>query len=1045
MRVREVRGAVNNYNPYLHTEISYFRFPVLILMQIPRISFLLLLLPAAVSISFAQQTFPVNGVHDERHTVFAFVNATIAVDYKTITDSASMTVRDGIILEAGRSISIPPGAVVIDLKGKYIYPSFIDLYSDYGMPEVKKPVPPADGSPQLLSGTRGAYGWNQAIKPETDAINLFTADPKKADELRKLGFGTVMTHYKDGIARGTAVLAALSDEKENTSVMKDRAAACYSFDKGSSAQEYPSSLMGVIALIRQTHLDAQWYKGNAGKEEYNISLDAWNKNAVLPQVFETGDKLSALRAAKIGKEFGVKYIIKGAGDEYQRLAELQAAGNSFIIPLSFPAPYDVEDPYDALQVPLGDMKHWEMAPLNPAAMEKARIPFALTAADLKDKKDFLKNIRKAIENGLSEQQALRALTVTPAEMLNLSGTIGSLKNGMTASFIITSGKIFDADNVILENWVQGKRYSAAGLDAPELRGSYELQVKNLPLLKLRAAGDFLNPSFFAGEDTAKNPVTFSRMGNLISLQFEIKKSSFSGQVRLSGYIEKDGLWKGEGETGAGEKISWTARRTAPYIPVAKKDTARKEKDIAGTLSFPNKAFGWKEIPPQETVLIKNATVWTNEKEGVLRNSDVLVSGGKIKMIGPGLEASPEYKSGGYALTAKVIDGTGLHLTPGIIDEHSHIAISRGVNEGTQAVTSEVRIGDVVNSDDINIYRQLAGGVTTSHLLHGSANPIGGQTQLIKLRWGFSPEKMKFEDADGFIKFALGENVKQANWGDKNVIRFPQTRMGVEQVYMDAFTRAREYRMAWDKYNSLSGKGRNPSPRKDLELEALSEILAGKRFITCHSYVQSEINMLMHVADSFGFRVNTFTHILEGYKVAGKLKQHGAAASTFSDWWAYKYEVMEAIPYNGAILHNMGIVTGFNSDDAEMGRRLNQEAAKAVKYGNVPEEEALKFVTLNPAVMLHVDDRVGSIRKGKDADLVLWSHDPLSVYARVLKTFVDGRVFFDSDKDAIAREEIRREKARIIRKMIEAKKNGEKTQKPLFIPDDLYHCETLGQP
>ncbi|MDP1744449.1 MAG: amidohydrolase family protein, partial [Bacteroidota bacterium] len=394
--------------------------------------------------------------------------------------------------------------------------------------------------------------------------------------------------------------------------------------------------------------------------------------------------------------------------------------------------------------------------------------------------------------------------------------------------------------------------------------------------------------------------------------------------------------------------------------------------------------------------------------------------------------------------AKIIDGTGKHLTAGIIDEHSHIAISNGVNEGAQASSAEVRIGDVVNSEDINIYRQLAGGVTTSQLLHGSANPIGGQSVVIKLRWGKSPEEMKFAKADGFIKFALGENVKQSNWGDFNTIRFPQSRMGVEQVYYDCFTRAKEYDAKQKAFSLLSDKAKSTSApfRKDLELEALTEILNKKRFITCHSYVQSEINMLMHVADSMGFKVNTFTHILEGYKVADKMKTHGAGASTFSDWWAYKMEVQDAIPYNAALLTQMGITTAINSDDPEMGRRLNQEAAKSVKYGGVTEEEALKMVTLNPAKLLHIDNKVGSIKVGKDADLVLWSDNPLSIYAKAEKTIIDGLIYFDKDEDIKLRDDIQKERARIIQRMIDDKKGGAPTQKPVLKKQKLYGCDSM---
>jgi len=338
---------------------------------------------------------------------------------------------------------------------------------------------------------------------------------------------------------------------------------------------------------------------------------------------------------------------------------------------------------------------------------------------------------------------------------------------------------------------------------------------------------------------------------------------------------------------------------------------------------------------------------------------------------------------------------------------------------------------VVNSEDINIYRQLSGGVTTSQLLHGSCNPIGGQSAIIKLRWGFAPEQMKFENTDGFIKFALGENVKKSRNTRNN--RFPDSRMGVEQVYVDAFTRAKEY--------EAKKKSGGTSFRKDLDMEAVVEVLNAQRFITCHSYVQSEINMLMHVADAFGFKVNTFTHILEGYKVADKMKAHGAGGSTFSDWWAYKYEVIDAIPHNAALMAEQGIITAINSDDAEMARRLNQEAAKAVLYGDVAEEEAWKMVTLNPAKLLHIDDRVGSVKAGKDADIVLWSTNPLSVYAKAEITLIDGVKFFDRTEDLKLRQELAMERARLIQKMIAHKKGGGKTGPMRGGRKHLYHCDS----
>ncbi|MEK6616617.1 MAG: amidohydrolase, partial [Bacteroidota bacterium] len=302
-------------------------------------------------------------------------------------EKATLLIKDGVVIEAGEKVTIPKGATLYDLKSKNIYPSLIDIYSAYGMPEVKKTEPGRGRGPQMESNTKGAYGWNQAIKPETEGYKLFSADAKSAEEMCRHGFGSVLTFKKDGIARGSAVFVSLATQNENETILKPQAAAMYSFSKGTSAQDYPSSLMGSIALLRQTYYDADWYK-NKSENEYNISLDAWNKIQSLPQIFEVTDKFSSLRADKIGDEFGIQYIIKGNGDEYQRIDDIKATNALFILPLNFPAPFDVEDPYDAAMVSLAEMKNWEMAPLNPSSFEKKFIPFALTTDGLSDKKDF---------------------------------------------------------------------------------------------------------------------------------------------------------------------------------------------------------------------------------------------------------------------------------------------------------------------------------------------------------------------------------------------------------------------------------------------------------------------------------------------------------------------------------------------------------------------------------------------------------------------------------------------------------------------------------
>ena len=1018
-------------------------------------------LGAALPALAQPSTYPRNGVYDQRPGLYAFTHATIQTDYQTRLTDATLVIREGKVEAVGPSASlkVPAGAVVQDMSGKYLYPGLIDVFTSYGVPEVKAPERRGrrDAGPQFDSQKAGAYDWNQAIHPEVNAAELFKVNADQAKAYRQLGFGAVLTQQPDGIMRGTAALVTLNTErKENEVILLDRAAAALSFDKGTSTQDYPSSLMGSIALLRQSYLDAQWNQRNPRREQ-NLSLQALSRQKSLPALFEVRDKLSALRADRLGDEAGVQYIIKSRGDEYQRLPELKTTGATFVVPVNFPEAYQVEDVYDAQRIALEDMQHWEQAPANAARLAQAGLPFCLTAADLKDKTKFWPNLRKAARYGLSEQQLLQALTATPARLLHAENEVGSLRPGLAANFLVCSRPLLAEDNVLLDNWVQGERYQLSTLPA-DYRGVYAFTVGQQPETRLLIQGS--KPELpelrvvAAPGDTARGSLSIST--ELATLVYnpadkvrgkaapprpsnDSKPPTTSGAIRLSGYYAPETkTFRGNGQLADGTPVAWSARRLDEASRQVRRDTARAPKPLVlGPVSYPMGAYGQSAAPALETVLIKNATVWTSEKAGKLEGTDVLLSGGKIQKIGKGLAAPAG---------ARTLDGTGKHLTAGIIDEHSHLAIAEGVNEGTQAVTSEVRIGDVIDPEDVGIYRDLAGGVVAAQLLHGSANPIGGQSALVKMRWGATGQEMKIANAPGFIKFALGENVKQSNWGELNVLRFPQTRMGTEQVFVDAFTRAKQYEKDWLAYNKLSKsqQAKTELPRRDLELDALVEILHDTRHITCHSYVQSEINMLLGVSDRMGFKVNTFTHILEGYKVADKMKAHGNNASTFSDWWAYKNEVRDAIPFNAAIMHRMGLNVAINSDDAEMSRRLNQEAAKSVKYGGIPEVEALEFVTINPARMLHLDERMGSIKVGKDADVVLWNDNPLSIYAKAENTFVDGREYFSLTKDQQLRQQRDQERQRLVQAMLAARKTGAPTQTPTARPVGHWTCDTLGE-
>lgn len=996
----------------------------------------------------AQETFPINGSSDKRPHRYAFINAKIIIDSYRRIESGIMLVNEDRIEEVGdvATIEVPKGYIVIDLKGKYIYPAFVDAYSSYG---VSSNSQKASGLNNVFVSTKpGAYGWNEAIKAETKAHYLFQIDKQKAKTLRNLGFGAVNSIVKDGIVRGTSVLVTLNDDvRDNEVVLKQEASTNYSFDKGSAKTDYPSSLMGSIALLRQTYYDARWYERQ--NKEYNITLSEFNKSQNLPQIFEAKNFLDVLRADKIGDEFGTQYVFKTSGDEYKRIEKIKATRGAFIVSVNFPKPFDVSSLSAANAVSVSQLKEWELAPTNLATLEKANIRFAITSADIENGDDFWKNIRLAVKNGLSETKTIRALTTEPAEMLGVFDKIGSLEEGKYANFIITSSNILDEDNVIYENWIKGIKYKINEIQDFDLRGNFEVRITGVdsagvlsslgkePLLlssdtvdlSLKIGGTLRKHTVSIAQEVDEEDSTVVKQGIITkdkeSFNISVDLAKPKGMMRLSGYISSFSplVLQGSVVYPDGSKGVFSAR----YKSLTK-ETSRKEpveKIELGKVVYPFVAYGTtEESKPVGLLVLKHATVWTSEKDGTLYDTDVIIEGGKIKEVGKALIVPPG---------AKVINLKGKHITPGIVDEHSHIAISGEVNEASKAVTSEVSIESVINSEDINIYRQLAGGVTVAHLLHGSANPIGGQSALIKLRWGKSPEELKFEERIPFIKFALGENVKQSNWGDSFNQRFPQTRMGVEQVYIDAFMRAREYQAMKESYEQSYSKKlkkyTQPEPRKDLSLEPLVDILNERMNITCHSYVQSEINMLISLSDSIGFKINTFTHILEGYKLADKLKARKIAASTFSDWWAYKSEVVDAIPYNAYLLRKAGVLTAINSDDPEMGRRLNQEAAKTMKYGGLSEVDALKLITINPAKMLHIQDRVGSIAEGKDADVVIWSGHPLSVYSKVEKTFIEGVLYYDSEQDVKLKRDLEIERNRIIKKMVDATQKGSNTQSP----------------
>ena len=950
------------------------------------------------------QVGPSKALHRNPPRAWALTNATIhAAPGKTIEDG-TVVMRDGIITGVGAKVKIPKQATIIDMDGKHIYAGFIESWLD--VKTVKK-----DTSLQA--------NWNSNMRAYLKGADLFHPKEKSLKELHGLGFTTAHVTPKGGIFQGSSGLVQLGQIPK---VLSNNVAQVVEYAAGGwGAKEYPTSLLGAIAFIRQGFLDADWYSKSQGilakypdgnepiqadRSLEELSIAKRNKQ---PFVFRTGNELYIDRSSNIADEFELNLWIMGNGYEYRRIEEMPAS--FMIVPLNFPAKPDVADPQNALQYSTEQLKHWDMAPDNAAKLADAGFQFALTSAELKDKKDFRKNLSRAVNRGLNESAALAALTTNPAKEFGQAKRLGKVAPGFIANLVVTDGNYFDEKSKVQSVWIDGNEYEVAPDPLVDAVGDWTLiEGSNSWTLSVKADGGSLNVDEkklkLANYKLDQDRISFSVNADTI-LQKDVTR--FKGTIsggKATGYVfYPDGSSSG-----------WTA-----VLDSAKTEKGKKsKKESASNLSlvFPEGAYGLDEdVPSPKTILINDATIWTSGKKGVLKEYDILIQDGKVKKIAINISLPR-----GNAL---IIDGTGKHVTPGLIDAHSHMA-GESINEGFQNVTAEVRMRDVIEPNDVAMYRALAGGLTTINLLHGSANPIGGQNVVMKLRWGSFSDDLIFKPAPQGIKFALGENVKRV----RSYGRYPETRMGVEQVIRDAFMAARDYKKSWDIYNKDAKLKRSAiPPRRDLELDAMVEIMEGKRLVHSHSYRQDEILMLTRIAEDYGFTMATFQHVLEGYKVAERLAEHGAGASTFSDWWAYKYEVVDAIPYNGTLMTNAGVTVSFNSDSDELARRMNLEAAKAVKYGGLDEAEALKMVTINPAKQLKIDRYVGSLEVGKDADFTIWSGHPLSSYTICEQTWIEGKQYFSLEQDQYFRQRDAKLRNDLIQKILSSPDHGNKPMKP----------------
>ncbi len=1067
---------------------------------------------------------PPNGPRRADSTWVALSDCTVHVKPGVVLEHASVVIRDGVIqgvLPAEPAMGgesgvlaprLPIGPRVVDASGMHLYAAFVDPAVD-----VDVPAPTSE---------RPGKHWNPNVTPERDARDAGGLDAATSEALRKLGFATAGISPRGGVFKGWTAVVSLAKSPDDRSsdrppIYRERALQGVSFEGGQGG--YPGSQMGAIALIRQTLSDAadqqsrrmtQGLDGprNALDELWQLQVEGSGPGAPV-LLFDTSDELEALRAAKIAREFNRPALILGSGLEFRRLDAIKADGLGIILPLNFPRAPDVSTPARQDAVELRDLMTWEQAPTNPRRLARAGVSFSLTTAKLRDRPQFTANLRKAIRCGLTEDEALAALTTVPAEFLGVTSQVGTIEAGKRANIILADGPIFAEKTRLHAVYVDGRPHELYS-PTTKLEGEWTVTVPGAPEANRRLLIDEDNAITVHMNDKSVKATRVQVEGSRASFSFDHQPlDGTEGVFVVSAAMERDDSGRpaklsGQGIRASGEPFAWSAerrpdatvlgrwrafeiagvddgnpddnplvtiRRDAVSIRVGDK-AARGEKVQVegGTVSFEydNKPFGeegvWKDsarvegdllvgesvkpdgtthawkarretreepkkddedpslrdiperlvtpfgpyglgaLPKQASVAFVNATLWTNTDQGVIEHATLIISEGKI--VAAGADTRPPDGM-------PVIDCEGKHITPGIIDCHSHTGISRGVNEGGQAVTAECRIEDVTNPDTSNWYWQLAGGVTAVNNLHGSANAIGGQSQTNKVRWGVShPDQMHFEGAKPGIKFALGENPRRANSGPARDqggaggggARYPTSRMGVEMLIRDRFTAAREY--------AAARKGSNP-PQRDLELDALAEILAGERLVHCHSYRQDEILMLCKVAQEFGFKIGTFQHILEGYKVADQVRDHSGGGSGFTDWWAYKMEVQDAIPGGLPLMHDVGAVVSFNSDSDELARRLNVEAGKAVKYGNVTEAEALKFVTLNPAKQLMVDSRVGALARGLDADIAVWSGPPMSTFSRCERTYVDGRELFSLGQDTAHRKTIAAERARLIQKLL----------------------------
>jgi imidazolonepropionase-like amidohydrolase len=975
-----------------------------------------LLLPLGAEAQQATRTEPISGIRDNSTGYHALTNARVVVEPGRVLNDATVVIRNGIIQSVGTG-DAPAGARVWDLTGHTVYPGFIDAHADLGMSDVPE------------GGDVGPTHWNPQVRAWFATGATLTDDADRRAALRSQGFGAALAVPKQGLFRGQAAVVDLSDDGVRERILRPDLVQAIGFQRSFQlGGAYPNSSMGVIALMEQTLMDADWYirAWNAYEQsgrsflppETSAALAALEDvvNGEQPVLFETGSEEEYLRARKLADTYGLDAWYRGSGNEYRLIDVLSEQHDEpLIIPLDFPDAPQATDPEAALNVSLTQLRSWYLAPTSPAKLADAGIEFAITSDGLSSLNDFLPNLRIAVARGLSPEDALEALTVTPARYLGVENTHGTIAEGKVANLVVSEGDLFTEQATVRDVWVEGRVYGISRAPQIDPRGTWRIASEDEwgfeatlrlegPLNRLRGYVEIPegSPARFDGARIDIASANVVAETGRIQVRFPGEDLGYQQNdiVLLSGNVSGEEFF-GTASLPNGALPQFTGSRTETVDAPTRGTVAMNVPEIDLPFIRPMMEFGVSAIPEQPAaVVVRNATVWTQGPQGRLENADLLVERGRVVAVGQDLDAP----SG-----AMEIDATGKHVTPGLIDPHIHSGTS-SVNESGFAIVPEVQIGDVLTHNNIWMYRQLAGGLTTAMVKHGSANPIGGENSIVKMRWGALPEDLKLETNTRTVKFALGENPKRRQ------NRYPDTRMGVQEIIRDHFRAAQDYRREWEAWEA---NGEGIPPRRDLRMEAILDILDQELLISSHGYRQDEFLALVRLAEEFGFRVQTLQHGVEAYKIAPELAASGVAAVVWSDWSSFKLEAYDATTYNARLLMEAGVVTSLHSDNSAIASRMNWEAGKLLRTG-VDEIQAMSTVTNQSAQAIAIDDRVGSLEEGKDADFVIWSDNPLSQFTRAEQTWVDGRPYFTLEKDRELREQIARERQQLIQAVLNSR-------------------------